>query len=186
MSGRILIVAGISGSGKGTVCDKLIERHPGKLVRVISVTTRTPRPGDRFADHYFFVSKELFEWLIETGQLLEYTTVWVNHYYGSLLLSVEQSLAQGKDVLFEVNIEGIDAIKERYPDTKVVYIKAPSESEQRLRLELRGTVGEEQDERVKGAATELAKAEARSIPIIVNDDLAVTLKEVEKVLELVA
>ncbi len=181
--GRIFIVAGISGSGKGTVSDKLIERHKN-LVRPISVTSRTPRPGERFAAHYYFVDKTIFEWLIETEQLLEHTTVWMSHYYGSLRLSVEQSLKEGSDVLFEVNTHGIEQITAVFPTTKTVFIQAPSEAEQRIRLELRGTVGAEQDERVQGAKSELEWAEAHKLHIVTNDDLGRTLEEIEAYFEL--
>ena len=176
--GDVFIIGGISGSGKGTVCNTLIERHPG-LVRPVSVTTRSPRPGDRFGDHYYFVSQELFQWLVDTDQLLEYTMVWANHYYGSLKISVEQALSAGKHVLFELNNHGIDQIRRLVPSAKIVYITAPSEAEQRLRLERRGTVGEEQNERVEGASKELALAKEQGIPIIVNDDLDVAIEEIE-------
>jgi guanylate kinase len=173
----IFIVGGISGSGKGTVCSKLVERHG--LVRPISVITRDPRAGERFADHYFFVSKELFQWMVDTNQLLEHTEVWAGHHYGSLTFSVEQSLERGKGVLFEVNTHGIEQITKAMPEAKVVFIQAPSEAEQRLRLELRGTIGKEQDERVAGAATELAWAKAHNLKIITNSDLGQTLEEIE-------
>ncbi|MCC2631581.1 MAG: guanylate kinase [Patescibacteria group bacterium] len=178
---RILIVGGISGSGKGTICSKLIERHSDSLVRPISVTTRKPRPGERFADHYFFVDKEIFEWLADTDQLLEHTKVWMDHYYGTLKLSVEHSLQQGKSVLFELNTHGIEQITKAMPQAKTVFIQAPSEAEQRIRLELRGTVGTEQDERVIGAKKELDWAQEYKLPIITNDDLGKALEEVESV-----
>jgi len=176
--GRIFIVAGISGSGKGTVSDKLAEKHPN-LVRPISVTMRPPRPGDRFAAHYFFVDKKIFDWLVETDQLLEYTRVWHDHYYGTLKLRVEQALASGSDLLFELNIHGIEQVTKAFPGTKTVFIKAPSEAEQRLRLELRGTVGADQDERVAGAQLELEGAEKLGLKVIVNDDLGKALEEIE-------
>jgi len=174
---NIFIVGGISGSGKGTVCDKLVERHG--FVRPVSITTRKPREGERFAAHYYFVNDELFQWLADTEQLLEHTLVWSGHHYGSLRLSVEQSLEQGRSVLFEVNIHGIKQITAIFPQTKVIFLQAPSEAEQRLRLELRGTVGEEQDERVAGAAAELEKAEALGLKIVTNSDLSQTLEEIE-------
>jgi len=179
--GNVFIVAGISGSGKGTVCNKLIEEYPGFFIRPVSVTTRKPRPGDRFADHYFFVNQEIFDWLVETNQLLEHTKVWGDDYYGSLTLSVEHALTAGRNVLFEVNNHGIDQIRALIPETKVVYITAPSEVEQRLRLELRGTVGAEQDIRVGGAKKELALAKKQGLPIIVNSDLDETISEVKRI-----
>ena len=172
----IYVIGGISGSGKGTVCEKLVNMFG--LVRPISVTTRKPREGERFADHYFFVDKSLFNWLIETNQLLEHTEVWAGHHYGSLKLSVEQSLQAGKSVLFELNTHGIEQITKIFPETKVIFIQAPSEQEQRLRLELRGTVGAEQDERVAGAKSELEWAKVHKLNIVTNADLEETLKEI--------
>lgn len=178
----ILIVSGISGSGKGTICAKLKEKH--ELSLPISVTTRKPRAGERFADHYYFVSKELFAWLVDTKQLLEHVEMWGGHNYGTLAYSVETAVKQGKRVLFEIETYGVQQILAKFPHAKVVFVKAPSETEQRLRLELRGTVGTEQDERVAGAEKELAVAESLGLPIIINNDLGKALSEIEAVFEL--
>lgn len=180
MEPSIYIISGISGSGKSTISDLLIERHP-KLSRAITATSRTPRPGELFGYHYFFVDRERFEWLKETDQLLEYTAPFTGHLYGTLRYAVDQILKQGGAVLFVVDIHGVESITKHFPNARTVFLQAPSEDEQRIRLERRGTVGDELTARIKLARDEHQKAGQLGIKVVVNDVLEEALAQVESI-----
>lgn len=186
MDSTVFIIAGISGSGKSTLSDALMERHP-TISRAIAVTTRWPREGERYAYHYYFVDTDRFQWLEETGQLLETTTIYhSSHHYGTLRLSVEQALAQGRHVLLVMDLAGVQQITKTYPNTRSVFLKAPSEAEQRRRLQSRGTTGVDLEERVAKAAEELQLAEERGIPVVVTDTEERAIQEVEQLFGLAA
>jgi guanylate kinase len=178
--GHVFVISGVSGSGKSTVSDYLTDKYHD-ITRSIAVTTRKPREGEMFASHYFFVDKDRFQWLIDTHQLLEYTIVYNDHYYGTLNLSVEQALERGRHVLFVVDNYGAEQISSKMPNAKVVYLMAPSEDEQRIRLETRGTTGPELDERIAKARMELAHAREMNWTVVVNDVREKTFAEIEQV-----
>jgi guanylate kinase len=178
MAGTIYVLSGVSGSGKSTISDALIARHPS-MRRAVTVTTRSPRQGERYAYHYFFVSQELFSWLVETEQLLEHTEVYNGHRYGTLRYSVEQIIAANQDVLFVVDSKGVEQICAIYPNACSVFLEAPSEDEQRIRLEQRGTVGKDLDDRTAKAAAEHEWAVKRGMTIVINDVLEDAIRETE-------
>lgn len=180
MEGKALIIAGVSGSGKSTVSDRIMKGH-SEIVRSIAITTRTPRPGEQFGVHYFFANQELFSWLIQSDQILEYTQVYQGDYYGTLKLTVDKALAEGKTLLFVVDSKGVEQITQYIPEARVVFLKAPDEAEQRRRLEKRGTIGQELEIRVGKAKEELAWAEHRGLPIIINDELERTVADIEAI-----
>jgi len=181
MRGSTYIISGISGSGKSTISDRLTGENPN-LSRAVTLSTRVPREGERFGVHYFFVTPDLFLWLLDTDQILEYTRVYGYTFYGTLRHSVESMLEAGKDVLFVVDSRGVAQIRKVYPDSPAVFLRAPSDDEQRTRLLARGTKGEDLEIRVAKAHEELEWAEQNHIPVVVNDDLEVALKEVKEVL----
>ncbi|MEI6477958.1 MAG: guanylate kinase [bacterium] len=180
MAGSIYILSGISGSGKSTISDLLIERHPN-IARSITLTTRKPREGELFGFHYYFTSPEIFSWLQETNQLLEFTQVYGDTFYGTLKVSVEKLITAGRDVLFVVDSRGVDQVTEHFPNARSLFLKAPSDDEQRKRLEGRGTTGNDLEIRVAKAHEELIWAEKKGLPVVVNDSLHVALSEVERI-----
>lgn len=177
--GRTFIISGVSGSGKSTISDRLISEHDN-LRRATALTTRFPREGERFGVHYFFVSLEIFQWLNETSQLLEYTQVYGDTFYGTLRFAVESLLDHNHDVLFVCDNRGVNQILEYFPKSKIAYLAAPSEEEQRTRLIRRGTFGEDLEIRVSKAREEMEQAKENGWPIIVNDELGVAMGEVTK------
>lgn len=175
--GAILVLSGPSGSGKSSLCKTLFKEIKNTYFSV-STTTRTPREGEIEGKHYHFVSKEKFLEGIEENFFLEWAEVHGN-YYGTSKESVESALAQGKLVVFDIDIQGHRNIKESYPElTTSVFITTPTQQELRERLVLRGTDDKETiDLRVMHAYTEMKHIKEFDF-VIVNRDL----KESEKLL----
>ena len=112
--GILVVVSGFSGSGKGTVMKRLMEKYDNYALSV-SVTTRNPRPGEKDGEAYFFRTKEEFEQLIREDGLIEYAQ-YVENYYGTPRKYVEEQLAAGKDVILEIEIQGAMKIREKFPE----------------------------------------------------------------------
>ena len=122
--GSLVVVSGFSGVGKGSVMNSLISRYSGYALSV-SATTREPRPGETEGVHYFFISREAFEKLIQDGELVEYAS-YCGNYYGTPREFVMQRLEEGKDVLLEIEIQGALKVKQQFPDALLVFIMPPS------------------------------------------------------------
>ena len=135
--GKLFVLSGPSGAGKGTICKKLLEETE-KLELSVSMATRSPRPGEVEGISYFFTEKEKFEEHIRCGNLLEHAQVYGN-YYGTPRAPVLEKLAAGIDVILEIDMQGALKVKESYPDGVFIFILPPSMSELRKRLTGRGT-----------------------------------------------
>ena len=116
--GILIIISGFSGAGKGTLVKRLVEKYDGYALS-ISATTREPRPGEKDGREYFFLSKEQFEHKIEENGLIEYAR-YCDNYYGTPREYVEKQLENGRDVILEIEIQGALAIRERFPDKKLI------------------------------------------------------------------
>ena len=130
--GILTVVSGFSGAGKGTVMKRLLESK-GNYALSISVTTREPRKGEADGREYFFRTKEEVKKMIREDQLLEYAK-YVDHYYGTPRKYVEDKLAEGKDVILEIEIQGALQIKKKVPEAVLVFITPPSMEELKRRL----------------------------------------------------
>jgi len=139
--GKVLILSGPSGVGKGTVVNKLLETVDNVTLS-ISATTRKPRTGEIDGVHYFYISREDFEDKIKNDQLLEYN-LYNGNYYGTLKSYVESLQAEGKHVILEIDVNGGRQIKEKTPDAITVFMTAPSDEEIERRLRNRNTETEE-------------------------------------------
>ena len=138
-AGKLFILSGPSGAGKGTICKELLAQTSRDDVQLsVSMTTRNPRVGETDGVSYYFVSKEEFLRRIEAGGLLEYAEVYGN-YYGTPKQPVIEKLAAGIDVILEIDMQGALKVKENYPDGVFIFILPPSMSELRKRLTGRGT-----------------------------------------------
>ncbi len=135
-SGKLFILSGPSGAGKGTICKRLLEET--ELELSISMTTRSPREGEVHGKHYYFVSEEDFIANIEKDGFLEHANVY-GRRYGTPKAPVIEKLQQGVDVILEIDIQGALKVKENYPDGVFIFILPPSMSELRKRLTGRGT-----------------------------------------------
>lgn len=140
-SGKLIVISGPSGVGKGTVVQELMRRHE-KLRFSVSATTREIRPGETDGVNYFFVTRERFEEMIAKDELLEHA-VYVGNYYGTPEAKLNDQLAAGYDVLVEVEVQGALQIKKRRPDAVLIFITAPSFQELARRLRGRGDTSED-------------------------------------------
>lgn len=139
-SGKLFIISGPSGAGKGTICKRLVEES--KVEISVSMTTRQPRPGEEDGVSYYFTTKEEFLKEVEAGGLLEYAEVYGN-YYGTPKAKVIEKLEQGIDVVLEIDIQGALSVKEVYPNGIFIFILPPSMAELRKRITGRGSETEE-------------------------------------------
>ena len=136
-TGKLFVLSGPSGAGKGTICKRLLE-ETDKLDLSVSMTTRKPRVGETEGVSYFFTEKEVSQEHIKKGNLLEYAEVYGN-YYGTPKTPVLDKLSRGIDVILEIDMQGALKVKESYPDGVFIFILPPSMTELRKRLTGRGT-----------------------------------------------
>lgn len=137
MKGRLLVVSGPSGAGKGSISKRIVA-EVDDLIYSISMTTRAPRPDEINGKNYYFVSHEQFEQTIHQNGFLEYAKVY-GEYYGTPKAKVMQHLEEGKDVVLEIDIQGAMNIRQSYPKGVLIFILPPSMAELRKRITGRGS-----------------------------------------------
>jgi len=167
--GRLFVVTGPSGVGKGTLIKKLLERVPG-LELSVSATTRPPLPGERDGVDYHLSSEQEFDRLLAQDQFMEYAG-YSGHRYGTLVSEVEPRLERGAGVVLEIELQGARQIRARMPDAVLVFVAPPNPEALRERLEKRGTDSEEEIERRLRVASEELAAQSEFRHVILNDDL---------------
>nr|WP_231700646.1 MULTISPECIES: guanylate kinase [unclassified Arthrobacter] len=164
------VLAGPTAVGKGTVSTYIRDNYPEVWLSV-SATTRAPRPGEEDGVHYFFVSAEEFDAMIEQDQMLEWAVVHGRNRYGTLRRTVEAAMADGRSVLLEIDLQGARQVKKSMPEANFVFLAPPSWDEMVRRLVGRGTeTPEEQQQRLETAKLELA-AESEFDHTVINDDV---------------
>ena len=136
--GKLVVISGFSGAGKGTLMKALMKEYGDSYALSVSATTRNPRPGEMDGVDYFFVTKDKFEQMIAQDALIEYAQ-YVGNYYGTPKEYVQQQLDLGKNVILEIEIQGALKIKEKFPDTVLMFVTAPNANELKNRLVGRGT-----------------------------------------------
>ena len=180
--GILVVVSGFSGAGKGTLMKELLKRYDNYALS-ISATTRAPREGETDGKEYFFVTKEQFEKMRDERKLIEYAQ-YVNNYYGTPKEYVEQKMAEGKDVILEIEIQGDLKVKKRFPDALLLFVTPPSAEELRRRLVGRGTETLEViNARLARAAEEASGMEAYDY-LLINDDLDRCVEEMHQLIQL--
>ena len=179
--GFLIVVSGFSGAGKGTIMKALLERYDNYALS-ISATTRNPRPGEEEGKAYFFKTTEEFEKMIAKDDLIEYA-MYVGNYYGTPKAYVEEQLRAGKDVILEIEIQGALKVKEKFPNTLLLFVTPPSAEELRKRLEGRGTETQEViDGRMKRAIEEAEYMDQYDY-LVVNDELDVCVEEMHHLIQ---
>ena len=167
--GVLVVVSGLSGAGKGTICKRLLEKYPDYVLSV-SATSRKPRKGEENGREYFFITKDEFEDMIRDGKLLEYAR-YVENYYGTPKEWVEQQLESGKNIILEIELQGAFQIRDKIPEAVLVFILPPDMEELKRRLIGRGTESmEEIEKRLERAAEEMAFVPEYDY-VIVNDEV---------------
>ena len=179
--GLLLVVSGPSGVGKGTIDGLLLKKHEN-MVLSVSCTTRGPRPGEIDGVHYSFISQERFEEMIREDAFLEYMHVFGMNYYGTPAEPVFRQMAEGKDVLLEIDVQGAMRVKEKYPQAVLVFIAPPSLEELRNRLVGRGTETPEAiEKRLNTVRAELQRLKDYDY-MVLNDTVEQAVERMEAIL----
>lgn len=180
---RLTVLAGPTAVGKGTVSAEIREKHP-EIWLSVSVTTRSPRPGEVDGVHYHFIDRPTFERMIADGELLEWARVHGRHCYGTPRQPVLDRLQAGVPALLEIDLQGARQVRRSMPEARFVFLAPPSWEELERRLVGRGTEGpEERERRLSTARVELA-AEPEFDHVIVNDDVQRATAELLEVMGL--
>jgi len=178
--GKLIVLSGPSGVGKGTVCNALRKQNTD-LVYSVSATTRSPRQGEVDGVNYFFKTREEFEQMIANNELLEWAE-YCDNYYGTPKQFVEQTLQSGKDIILEIDVRGALKVKQQFPDGIFIFLLPPSLEELENRIVQRGTESEEViRNRMAIAREELAQIEHYDYAII-NDEVEAACQKIMAIL----
>ena len=182
--GKMVIISGPSGAGKTTLVKQLIAQCPLPLVLSVSATTRPPRPGEQHGVDYVFLADAEFQRRREAGQFLECFEVYGRGYwYGTLRETVSSSLLEGKWVVLEIDVQGMQSVIASFPDAISVFVRPQSLVELEQRLRGRGTETEETIQRRLEVARHEWQFKDRYRYDVVNDDIDATVQQVCKLLE---
>lgn len=176
--GKLIIFSAPSGSGKTTIVKHLLDQPELNLAFSVSVTSRPRRGNEKHGVHYYFITVSEFKKNIRQGNFLEWEEVYRDNFYGTLMSEVERLWAEGKHVIFDIDVAGGLRIKKKYPEkTLAVFVKPPSVDELKIRLKKRSTESDDKiNMRIAKASVEMATA-PQFDKIIRNYDLEIALKE---------
>lgn len=178
--GLLIVVSGASGTGKGTVCKKLLDDMP-EVAYSISATTRTPRPGEVNGREYYFLSVDEFKGWIADGKFLEYAEVYGN-FYGTPFNKIEERLNRGEDILLEIDVQGALNVKRKCPDGIYIFLLPPSLEELKNRIKGRGTeTPESLERRLANAVAEIQIGREYNY-VVVNDTIANAAAQIAAIL----
>lgn len=180
--GILAVVSGFSGAGKGTLMKALLSQYADQYALSISATTRRPRTGEEHGREYFFLKKEEFEQMIAEDALIEHAC-YVGNYYGTPKSYVMEQMEAGKDVILEIEIQGALKVKEKFPDTLLLFVTPPDAKELERRLRGRGTETEDViRDRLKRAAEEAEYMDQYDY-ILVNDVLESCVRDMHELIQ---
>ncbi len=177
--GILTVISGFSGAGKGTLVKALVCKHDYSIS--ISATTRKPREGEIHGREYFFLTREEFESMIKNGELIEWAE-YVGNYYGTPKQYVKDQLAQGKDVILEIEIQGAHKVREQFPDALLLFVTPPSAEELEKRLIGRGTEELSVIKKRLARSVEEAVFMADYDYIIINDELETCVEHTNQII----
>ncbi len=179
--GTVFIISAPSGAGKTTLCNLVCDRFKS-IVYSVSYTTRKPRPGELDGKDYHFVSADVFKKMIKEDGFAEWAEVYGN-FYGTSLELINKSLTSGKDILFDIDVQGTIQLLEKYPDSITVFIMPPSIDKLKERLESRGADDSQTIlRRIESADNEIKKKNIYK-HIIINDILDDAVKDLMEIIE---
>ncbi len=179
--GILIVLSGFSGAGKGTLMKELLKTYDNYALS-ISMTTRNPRPGEEDGREYFFSTREAFEEKIAQNGLIEYAE-YCGNYYGTPRDYVERMLEEGKDVILEIEIQGMRKVKKMFPQMLSLFVTPPSAAELERRLRGRGTETEEVIRKRLGRASEESCGVEDYDYIVINDRLEECVKEIHGIVQ---
>lgn len=181
--GKLIVFTAPSGSGKTTIVRHILQKFDQTAFSV-SATTRRKRPHETHAKDYYYLSVETFKSWIEMQAFVEWEEVYAGQFYGTLKSEIERLCESGKHVVFDIDVKGAMSIKKTYPhDTLTIFVRVPSMEELEKRLRSRGNDDEESlKRRLEKSAHELTFEDQFDV-LLINDDLAVTLKEAEDIVQ---
>lgn len=177
--GFLLILSAPSGTGKSTICRKLLARRKD-LRYSISCTTREPRAGEKHGKHYFFLTKEEFKRKISRSEFLEWAVVH-DEYYGTPREFIEKALKDGVNVILAIDVQGAAAIRRKLPESVLVFVAPPSLESLKERLAARRDASESVAKRLANSKGELGEAKKYDY-LVVNDDLERAVSQVDAIL----
>ncbi len=179
MSGTLYIVAAPSGAGKTSLVKALLEREPS-IALSVSYTSRPPRPGEVDGQHYHFVSREVFEHMAQAGAFFEYANVH-GDYKGTARAAVEPLLAEGRDVLLEIDWQGARQVREKWEEALSIFILPPSRAELERRLRTRASDSAEQiARRIADSRVEIGRAVDFDY-VVINDEFGQALADLRAI-----
>jgi len=184
--GRLIVIAGPSGVGKGSVVQRLLSAdrtsEDGRLAYSISVKTREPRANEQDGREYYFISEDTFDEMLRHGELLEWAP-FVDHRSGTPRRFVDEALRTGRDVILEIDVKGAKQVREKVPDAILIFLAPPSMDELERRLRGRGTEDDERiARRLETAAWEMTQ-QGWFDHVIVNEDVVRAADEVAAIIE---
>lgn len=179
--GILIVLSGFSGAGKGTLMKELMKTYDNYALSV-SMTTRSPREGEEDGREYFFRDRKVFEEKIAQNGFIEYAE-YCGNYYGTPRDYVEAKLAEGKDVILEIEIQGMRKVKAMFPKMLSLFVTPPSARELEKRLCGRGTETEEVIKKRLSRATEEAEGVEDYEYIVINDDLKTCVEEIHGIVK---
>jgi guanylate kinase len=177
--GFLVILSAPSGTGKSTICRKLLQRRKD-LRYSISCTTRDPRPGEKDGKHYFFIDKDEFKRRIQRNDFLEWAIVH-DRYYGTPRSYIEETIKDGLSVLLAIDIQGAAAIRRKMPDSVLIFLTPPSIEALKERLAMRKDASDSVARRLASSRAELAAAKNYDY-LVVNDDLERAVDHISSIL----
>ncbi len=179
--GILIVLSGFSGAGKGTLMKELMKTYDNYALSV-SMTTRSPREGEEDGREYFFRDRKVFEEKIAQNGFIEYAE-YCGNYYGTPRDYVEAKLEEGKDVILEIEIQGMRKVKAMFPKMLSLFVTPPSARELEKRLRGRGTETEEVIKKRLSRATEEAEGVEDYEYIVINDDLKTCVEEIHGIVK---
>jgi guanylate kinase len=180
-TGKIIVIAAPSGAGKTTIAKEILRRNPAMRFSV-SATTRPMRNGEQDGKDYFFLTKDVFRRRVDAGEFVEWEEIYGN-YYGTLQCEVDAALAQGMQILFDVDVKGALSIKQKYPQAMLIFISPPSLAVLEERLRARRTEDAQTlARRLERVPMEMAQA-SKFDRVVVNDSLDRAIAEAQGIVE---